>query len=224
MVGSRNGSREMAKEPSIMGVGTGKPDSKQSGTAAQIFLVRSVKTSLNPLKTPDILKENRATDGRKHSQFKCLSVGIIVRLMKNLNPAGTEASEDGELISPRAAKKVFSSDETLEFLGKARLHRGTRAINFTAKETAMLAVSFKFALIGKFSHGYPSMQSIRTYFSRLGLRGAYSIGVINVKHILIKLGNEEDYSRLWIKQILFLDGFPHRVFKWTPDFLVSNRL
>ncbi|KAL0449147.1 UNVERIFIED_CONTAM: hypothetical protein Slati_1471100 [Sesamum latifolium] len=121
-----------------------------------------------------------------------------------------------EPLSPREAKKVFSESD--DYYGRPCLYRGGRAINFSMAETEQLAEHLKFSLVGKFSHGYPSMQTIRSYFSRLGLRGAYSIGVINIKHVLIKLHNEEDLSRIWLKQILFIEGFPMRIFKWTPDF------
>ncbi|KAL0367745.1 UNVERIFIED_CONTAM: hypothetical protein Sradi_3664600 [Sesamum radiatum] len=122
----------------------------------------------------------------------------------------------GEPLSPRVAKKVFSESE--DYFGKPCTYRGSRAINFSMEETEKLAAHLKFALIGKFSHGYPSMNTIRSYFSKLGLRGAYSIGVINIKHVIIKLHNEDDMSRLWLKQILFIDGFPMRIFKWSPEF------
>ncbi|KAL0356224.1 UNVERIFIED_CONTAM: hypothetical protein Sradi_4069300 [Sesamum radiatum] len=122
----------------------------------------------------------------------------------------------GEILSPRAAEKIFAQDSY--YYGKPCLHRGGRAINFPMEETNILATHLKFALVGKFSHGYPNMNTIRTYFSKHGLRGAYSIGVINIKHILIKLSNEEDLSRLWLKQIMFIDIFPMRLLKWSPDF------
>ncbi|KAK4390309.1 hypothetical protein Sango_2094200 [Sesamum angolense] len=41
---------------------------------------------------------------------------------------------------------------------------------------------------------------------------------INVCHVFIKFSLEEDYTKLWIKSIWFVDGFPMRVFKWTPIF------
>ncbi|KAL0434143.1 UNVERIFIED_CONTAM: hypothetical protein Slati_2748600 [Sesamum latifolium] len=82
----------------------------------------------------------------------------------------------------------------------------------------VLSAHFRFALVEKFSHGYPSMQTIRAYFSKLGLRGAYTIGVININHILINLSNEEELSRPWLKQIILIDGFPMTIFKWSPDF------
>ncbi|KAK4394501.1 hypothetical protein Sango_1604400 [Sesamum angolense] len=86
------------------------------------------------------------------------------------------------------------------------------------EKTKNLAAHLKLALVGKFSHGYPNMNTIRTYFSKLDLRGAHSIGVINVKHILIKLNNEEDLSRLWLKQIMFIDSFPMQLSKWSLKF------
>ncbi|KAL0447831.1 UNVERIFIED_CONTAM: hypothetical protein Slati_1911000 [Sesamum latifolium] len=123
---------------------------------------------------------------------------------------------EGSVLSPRAAKKIFADDK--DFFGKFCLHRGGKAINFSVEEIEILADHLKFTMVGKFSHGYPSMQAIRACFAKLGLRGAYSVGVINIKHILIELSNEEDLARLWLKQILFVDGFPMRMFKWSPDF------
>ncbi|KAL0449186.1 UNVERIFIED_CONTAM: hypothetical protein Slati_1475000 [Sesamum latifolium] len=117
----------------------------------------------------------------------------------------------GEPLSPRAAKKIFSEFE--EYFGTPYAYRGGRAINFSLDETEKLSTHLKFALIGKFSHRYPSMAVIRSYFLKLGLRGAYSIGVINIKHIIINLHNKEDLPRLWLKQIIFIDGFPMRIFK-----------
>ncbi|KAL0295003.1 UNVERIFIED_CONTAM: hypothetical protein Sangu_3205900 [Sesamum angustifolium] len=51
-----------------------------------------------------------------------------------------------------------------------------------------------------------------------GFRRDFSVGAINVRHVFIKFSLEEDYTKLWIKSICFVDGFPTRVFKWTPIF------
>ncbi|KAL0361197.1 UNVERIFIED_CONTAM: hypothetical protein Sradi_3804200 [Sesamum radiatum] len=130
--------------------------------------------------------------------------------------AAPTADREGEPLSLCAAKKIFTPKD--DYYGRPCTYRGGRAINFSMTETEILSVHLKFALISKFSHGYLSMQVIRTYFAKLGLRGAYSIGVINVKHIIIKFSNEDDFSRVWLKQIMFLNGFPMRIFKWMPDF------
>ncbi|KAK4421557.1 hypothetical protein Salat_2106300 [Sesamum alatum] len=51
-----------------------------------------------------------------------------------------------------------------------------------------------------------------------GFRGDFSVGAINFRHVFIKFTLEEDYTKLWIKLIWFVDGFPMCVFKWTPTF------
>lgn len=53
MVGSPDGSKEIAKtDLSGMWVDTGKPESRESGIDAQIYLARLVKAP-TPLKIPD---------------------------------------------------------------------------------------------------------------------------------------------------------------------------
>ncbi|KAK4428539.1 hypothetical protein Salat_1153700 [Sesamum alatum] len=51
-----------------------------------------------------------------------------------------------------------------------------------------------------------------------GFRGDFSVGAINFRHVFIKFTLEEDYTKLWIKPIWFVEGFPMWVFKWTPTF------
>lgn len=53
-VGNRDGSKEMEKDRSTTLVDTGKPESKGSGTDAQISSVRLAKTSLIPLKVHNL--------------------------------------------------------------------------------------------------------------------------------------------------------------------------
>ncbi|KAL0448919.1 UNVERIFIED_CONTAM: hypothetical protein Slati_1448300 [Sesamum latifolium] len=48
--------------------------------------------------------------------------------------------------------------------------------------------------------------------------GDFSVGTINIRYVFIKFALEEDYTKLWIKSIWFVDGFPMRVFKWTSAF------
>src|SRR4051812_16255899 len=81
-----------------------------------------------------------------------------------------------------------------------------------------LSAPFRLTLVGKFSHGRPSMERSRSIFSMLDLKGNYFLGHLDAKHILIKLDHEGDFNRLWLKDLMFLDGFPMRVFRWTPDF------
>ncbi|KAL0285161.1 UNVERIFIED_CONTAM: hypothetical protein Sangu_2791600 [Sesamum angustifolium] len=60
----------------------------------------------------------------------------------------------------------------------------------------------------------------RTYVISQSLRLtiANRILCLNARHVFIKFALEEDYTKLWIKSIWFVDGFPMRIFKWTPTF------
>lgn len=78
--------------------------------------------------------------------------------------------------------------------------------------------NLKYMLIGMFSHGCPNIQNIQSKFSIFGLKEAFTLGVINIKHVLICLSSEEDFTRFWLKLIWFIDGISMRIFKWTPEF------
>ncbi|KAL2233749.1 UNVERIFIED_CONTAM: hypothetical protein Sindi_1107100 [Sesamum indicum] len=46
--------------------------------------------------------------------------------------------------------------------------------------------------------------------------------MLNTRHVLISLSCEEDFSRLWLRRIWYIQGYPMRVFKWTPTFTPSK--
>ncbi|KAI3461494.1 hypothetical protein Pfo_018157 [Paulownia fortunei] len=102
--------------------------------------------------------------------------------------------------------------------GQKSAYRGKKFIQFNRTENVEMVGPYKYTLIGKFSHGSPPIRDIQTRFAGLGLQGAFQIGLINIKHILIQLTSEEDFMRIWMKQILFQDGYQMRLFKWSPIF------
>ncbi|KAL0445293.1 UNVERIFIED_CONTAM: hypothetical protein Slati_2252000 [Sesamum latifolium] len=53
---------------------------------------------------------------------------------------------------------------------------------------------------------------------KLGLKGTVNVGRLNLKHVIIRLSNEEDFTRLWLRGEWMFDSFHMRVFKWSPDF------
>ncbi|KAL2224775.1 UNVERIFIED_CONTAM: hypothetical protein Sindi_2952300 [Sesamum indicum] len=112
------------------------------------------------------------------------------------------------------------SFETSSFrpMGVLSRDQGMKVLRFSSDEISRLSLPFRYALVGKFSHGYPSMQNLRRWMLAQGFRGDFSVGAINVRHVFIKFALEEDYTKLWIKSIWFVEGFPMRVFKWTPTF------
>src|SRR5204863_5843252 len=97
-------------------------------------------------------------------------------------------------------------------------HHGELAIKISQSLSDRLAAQFRLALVRKFSHGRPTMEITRQVFSKLGLKGNYSLGHLDSKHLLIRLEHESDFNWIWLKEQIQISGFPVRVFKWTPDF------
>ncbi|KAI3462734.1 hypothetical protein Pfo_019397 [Paulownia fortunei] len=120
----------------------------------------------------------------------------------------------------RSLKKSFDKSDA-NFVGTIDQFKGKPTIFYNKDETTQLIAPFNFTLVEKFSHGFPSFKSLRAKFSSLSLMGAFDIGLINSKHILNKLAHEDDFTRIWSRQIWWMDGFQMRVFKWTPEFDVE---
>ncbi|KAK4422039.1 hypothetical protein Salat_2154700 [Sesamum alatum] len=78
-----------------------------------------------------------------------------------------------------------------------------------------LRLLITFSLLEKFSHGAPFYSQMHLLIARLGIQGAFTMSMINSKHTLISLSY---YSRLWLRRIWFLQGYPMRIFKWMPTF------
>ncbi|KAL0288045.1 UNVERIFIED_CONTAM: hypothetical protein Sradi_7109000 [Sesamum radiatum] len=97
-------------------------------------------------------------------------------------------------------------------------YKGEPGIIYSTEETEFLASRLKFTLVGKFSHGLPNLNFLRNRIVKLGLKGSVNVGRLNFKHVLIRLNNEEDFSRLWLRGEWTFDNFHMRVFKWSPDF------
>ncbi|KAL0318139.1 UNVERIFIED_CONTAM: hypothetical protein Scaly_2863200 [Sesamum calycinum] len=95
---------------------------------------------------------------------------------------------------------------------------GRPTLIFNDMETLSLAAAYRYSLVGKFSHGAPQYRNLHRLIAGLGIKGAFTISMINAKHVLISLSNEADLSHLWLRRIWHVQGFPMRVFKWTPTF------
>lgn len=94
-----------------------------------------------------------------------------------------------------------------EFYGVHDFYRGAPFIQFYGQETKDMTSSCTFTLIGKFSQGSPTLKIIQAKFSGFGCKGSVFISLIHLKHIMIKLSNNEDFMHLWTRQLLHIDGF-----------------
>ncbi|KAK4384597.1 hypothetical protein Sango_3045000 [Sesamum angolense] len=97
-------------------------------------------------------------------------------------------------------------------------YKGELGIIYSTEETAELVAHLKFELVGKFTHGLSNLNFLRIHIVKLGLKGNVTVWRLNFKHVLIRLSNEEDFSRIWLRSEWTFDSFHMRVFKWTPNF------
>ncbi|KAL0359939.1 UNVERIFIED_CONTAM: hypothetical protein Sradi_3678400 [Sesamum radiatum] len=130
------------------------------------------------------------------------------------------ASPSVEKSEPNSSefKKFFLAGSNPTPIGTVNIINGRPTITFSDEETQTLSSGFRYALVGKFSQGSPPYSQMHRLLTELGLIGKFTVSMINSKHILINLTNESDFSRLWLRRIWYLKGFPMRVFKWSPTF------
>ncbi|KAL0309429.1 UNVERIFIED_CONTAM: hypothetical protein Sradi_5885200 [Sesamum radiatum] len=118
--------------------------------------------------------------------------------------------------------KFFLADSEPNAIGACHNINGRPTITFSDDETQSLVADFRLALIGKFSHGIPPYSQLHRLLTKTGITGKFTVSLINKKHALISLSKESDFTRLWMRRIWYLNGFPMRVFKWSPTFTPEN--
>ncbi|KAL0416182.1 UNVERIFIED_CONTAM: hypothetical protein Slati_3450100 [Sesamum latifolium] len=91
----------------------------------------------------------------------------------------------------------------MRLIGSDFSFMGELGIIYSSEETGFLAARLKFMLVGKFSHGLPNLNFLRLRIVKLGLKGNVTVGRLKFKHVLIRLINDEDLSRLWLRAHLF---------------------
>ncbi|XP_020585569.1 uncharacterized protein LOC110028165 [Phalaenopsis equestris] len=62
------------------------------------------------------------------------------------------------------------------------------------------------------------MELVRSFFESLNFAGAWQLGLLDGRHLLIQLTIEEDYAKLFTKKSLVTGGAIMKLLKWTPDF------
>lgn len=60
-----------------------------------------------------------------------------------------------------------------------------------------LVEPFAYTLVGKFSFHLPHMDDILTFFHNIKLSSVFAVGLLDARHVLIKLFNNLDYSRVF---------------------------
>ncbi|KAL0915877.1 hypothetical protein M5K25_013341 [Dendrobium thyrsiflorum] len=104
---------------------------------------------------------------------------------------------------------------------KISTHRGLPSLWISEAEVLSLALPFEFSLVGKFPSNRPSLEAIRKFFFNLKLIGDFSVTVLNMKNVLIKLANDLDYCRVFAHRSYFINNCYMRLIKWSPSFDVD---
>ncbi|KAG8385902.1 hypothetical protein BUALT_Bualt03G0093400 [Buddleja alternifolia] len=89
-----------------------------------------------------------------------------------------------------------------------------------------MAAPYQYALIGKFSHGYPTMTRLRAKFAALGLIKGFKIGVLDNKHWTPDFDpNEESHIMpIWIKVLGLKPHWFHRQFLFHVASIIGKPL
>ncbi|KAL0918241.1 hypothetical protein M5K25_010239 [Dendrobium thyrsiflorum] len=100
---------------------------------------------------------------------------------------------------------------------KPSFFRGFPALLVSEEEFFALAEPFRFSLVGFFPSKCPSLESIRKFFVNLKLNGVFSVTLLDRAHVLIKLENDLNYSRVFCHRSYLVFNCFMRLTKWSPS-------
>ena len=109
-----------------------------------------------------------------------------------------------------------------EGIGEVSLYRGEPSLRLSRQDMCALAAPYRNALVGRFAAARPSMEVVRKFFVSLGLKGECDVGLLDQRHILIRPALEEDYTRLFLRRVWFVNNAPMVISKWTMDFKTNQ--
>ncbi|XP_019175644.1 PREDICTED: uncharacterized protein LOC109170966 [Ipomoea nil] len=118
----------------------------------------------------------------------------------------------------RSFADILSASSTPSALRPPERFKGMPAVSFSDDDVNLFAHKFRFALVGKFEKSQPPMADIRKTFDLIGFGGAFTLRLLDQRHILMNFDHEADFQRCWLRKTWSIKGALMRVFKWTPDF------
>lgn len=119
---------------------------------------------------------------------------------------------------PLCEKTLESAPPSSPSLIPPTNHHGEPALKVPQNMVDQLVAPFKFALVGKFSHGHPSLERVRLIIAKFNPKSSFQLGHLDSKHMLIRLQHEGDFNRLWLKELWYVNSFSMRVFRGSPNF------
>lgn len=155
---------------------------------------------------------------RRHSML--WSMGHHVAYQHGGGDAGSNPPSTTKAFSSlfKASEASSSTSPLRTIIHTPLSNKGEPDLKIHKSTVESLSKPFCYTPIGKFSHGRPSKKRSRLIFAKLGLKGAFSLGHLDLKHKLISLQDESDFNRLLLRELQFMDGFPMWLFWWIPSF------
>ena len=120
-------------------------------------------------------------------------------------PDGGQPPSTSPGFRKKTFSKLFSSVSApfpnLQVKATSMTHRGEPAISFSTAAMESIATPFRFSLVEKFSKQRSAMEAVRKLFTSLDLHDSFSIGLLDARHVLIRLHNEADFLWVWTRSI-----------------------
>ncbi|KAL2242479.1 UNVERIFIED_CONTAM: hypothetical protein Sindi_0365900 [Sesamum indicum] len=208
----------MAKPPVRPEIDVGAPAAAPPPAAVGLepLLTELTRSTVNPPLT-ELTRSTQSTEQIQHPSSSIPTSNFPKKTFAEVL-APTRASKP----ATPAPHKYFPADLPSPGIGTVLTGDKGPTLLFTDAETEVLAAPFKFALVGKFSHGAPSYSILHKLIAGTGIKNKFTVSMLNTRHVLISLSCEADFSRLWLRRIWYIQGYPMRVFKWTPAFTPSK--
>ena len=120
---------------------------------------------------------------------------------------------------PLSFMDILKSGSKIVAPKTSSIKNGKPGIKFLDNEVQVLSTPFMFSLVGKFtSKTPPKISEIMPEFKKISLKKGFSLSMLDNRHLLISLNLEEDFTKLWLKGSLFINGHALHLTKWTPSF------
>ncbi|KAF8378809.1 hypothetical protein HHK36_030158 [Tetracentron sinense] len=133
-------------------------------------------------------------------------------------PKAPDPPSYAAIVGRQTSSQAIQSQITLPFK-KPGIFKGEPEIYFIEEESCLLATPHRFTLIAKCSYGRPPLDVIKAHMKKSeGLRLAFSVGILDSRHLLFRFSSEVDFLMIWLKEVVYIKGYLFRFFKWTPSF------
>ncbi|XP_043725976.1 uncharacterized protein LOC122672581 [Telopea speciosissima] len=93
------------------------------------------------------------------------------------------------------------------------------AVFFSKEEVVRSESPFHSTLIAKCSYGRPSLFDIKSHLQKMFfVQGDVVVSTLDPRHVLLRFANHSDYVKVWMKELLHIQGFLLQFMKWISNF------